>query len=96
MKYRVKGFINKGGDEIKEEVTLPSNEELAKSLLSPAKQPHLVTIIVEGQASLVKIAKMERDPYYKEQLVIYGYIQKAANERVYVANANWFRISENS
>lgn len=93
MKYLLKGCISREAHEITSDVRLPTDQELVKSLISPAATPYLVQVVMRGETHKVKIAKMEKDPATKERLVLYGYVQQG-NVPVYKNNHNWFGVRE--
>ncbi len=101
MNYIVKGrFIAKTEHDVTTEVVLPTNDELAQSLLSPKDRPYLVTIECYGVKHQAKITEIGTDTVTEDEIVLRGYIQNEETKKwgsyLYKNNYNWFYLSKRS
>ncbi|MBP6912238.1 MAG: hypothetical protein KBB88_03515 [Candidatus Pacebacteria bacterium] len=98
MKYQSRGIFGGSAVWSSEEINLPSEEEMAKSLISPKENPYLVRFTfdtAQGKKNFdVKITKMGRETAFPSNaLQLYGFV-KNREEMHYTHNSNWFELRE--
>lgn len=98
MEFRTRGIFGGAATWNEKEIIFPSEEEMAKSLLSPKEKPYLVTFTfntASGPRSFdVKITKMGRESAFPgNALQLYGFV-KDQEEMHYTCNSNWFELRE--
>jgi hypothetical protein len=80
--------------QIREDIILPTEEELAKSLISPIQTPYLIKITVNEKMYEVKVTKMGRESGFPSNgLHVYGFV-KDREVMHYTHNSNWIELRE--
>lgn len=98
MKFTTRGIFGGMATWDSKEISFPTEEEMAKSLISPKENPIYVQFTFSTRMGLksftVKITKMGRESAFPgNALQLYGFVNDG-EEMHYTHNYNWFELRE--
>lgn len=98
MKFTTRGIFGGTATWDSKEINFPSEEEMARSLISPKENPSYVEFTFNTKQGpkifTVKITKMGRETAFPgNPLQLYGFV-KDQEEMHYTHNANWFELRQ--